>query len=208
MESLKTSLALRTFSRTYFKVLGLGLAGHVRSLGLAGQVRGLGLEAYKSSKMFCPRPRTALLFELLKAGHGHDLFLLDLEEHEKPRGKFVKTFFFMFYFYFFQIAWIFAKNFGFVSDDLFFFNWTELALTSRDQSNFITSSCFFKFLQEELIQGFQQLFKEICFCICVVFLQPQPKNENKKFQKLYFSFSYITNYPNRLDASHPLVFIK
>ena len=43
-------------SRTHFEVLGLGL------------------EAYKSSKMPCPRSRTALFFDLLKTGQGHDLF--------------------------------------------------------------------------------------------------------------------------------------
>ena len=51
--------------RTHFEFLGLGLEG---------QVLGLDLEAYMSSKMPCPWPRTALIFESLKMGHGHDLF--------------------------------------------------------------------------------------------------------------------------------------
>ena len=50
MESLRTSLALKT----YFEVLGL--------------------EAYKSSKMFCPRLEDSTFSDSLKMSHGHDLF--------------------------------------------------------------------------------------------------------------------------------------
>ena len=48
-------------SRTHFEVLGL-------------ECQVFGLEASKSSKMSCLRPRTALLFDLLKTGQGHDHF--------------------------------------------------------------------------------------------------------------------------------------
>ena len=71
-------------SRTHFEVFGL-----------EGQVPGL--EACKFSKMPCSRQGTALFFELLKMNHGHDLFLLYLGELQKPRGKFVKTFFSFFF---------------------------------------------------------------------------------------------------------------
>ena len=47
---LGTSLALKT----YFEVLGL--------------------EAYKSSKIFCPRLEDSTFFDSLKMSHGHDLF--------------------------------------------------------------------------------------------------------------------------------------
>ena len=43
--------------------------------------------------MPCPQLRIALFFESLKMAHGHDLFLLYLGERQKPRGKFVKAFF-------------------------------------------------------------------------------------------------------------------
>ena len=57
------SLASTTPSRTHFEVLGLN-----------GQILGPGLEASKSLKMHYPWPRTALFFDLLKMGLGHDLF--------------------------------------------------------------------------------------------------------------------------------------
>ena len=74
VESLRKSLA----SRTHFEVPGVGLKGQA-----------LGLEAYKFLKMPCPQPRTALFFESLKMGHGHDFFYVIL----KNARKFVKTFF-------------------------------------------------------------------------------------------------------------------
>ena len=43
--------------------------------------------------MPCPQLRIALFFESLKMAHGHELFLLYLGEGQKPRGKFVKAFF-------------------------------------------------------------------------------------------------------------------
>ena len=72
VESSRTSLALRT----QFEVLGLGL------------------EASKSSKMPCPRPRTALFFDWLKMGQGHDLFVLRLKFLGKIAIFCVKIFFF------------------------------------------------------------------------------------------------------------------
>ena len=52
----------------------------------------LGLEAYKSSKMSGPRLEDCTFFDLLKMGHGHDLFSLYLGKRQKPRRKFAKTF--------------------------------------------------------------------------------------------------------------------
>ena len=75
LESSRKSLA----SRTHFEVPGVGL-----------KCQALGLEAYKFLKMPCPQPRTALFFESLKMGHGHDFFYVIL----KNAKKFVKTFFF------------------------------------------------------------------------------------------------------------------
>ena len=66
-------------SRTHFEVPGVGLKGQA-----------LGLEAYKFLKMPCPQPRTALFFESLKMGHGHDFFYVIL----KNARKFVKAFLF------------------------------------------------------------------------------------------------------------------
>ena len=63
-------------SRTHFEVLGLGL------------------KAYKSSKMSCFRLEDSTFFDLLKMGHGHDLFSLCLGNQLKSRRKFGKTFFF------------------------------------------------------------------------------------------------------------------
>ena len=57
VESSRTSLALRTSSRTYFEVLGLGLEG---------QVLGLGLEASSPRKLACPRLEDSTFFELVK----------------------------------------------------------------------------------------------------------------------------------------------
>ena len=68
VESSRKSLA----SRTHFEVPGVGLKGQA-----------LGLEAYKFFKMPCSQPRTALFFESLKMGHGHDFFLRHLEERQK-----------------------------------------------------------------------------------------------------------------------------
>ena len=51
------SLALKTSSRTHFEVLGL-----------EDQVLGLGLEAYKSSKMPCPRAGDSTVFWIVKNG--------------------------------------------------------------------------------------------------------------------------------------------
>ena len=56
---------LRLCSRTHFEVLGLDL------------------KAYRSSKMPCPQERTALFFDLLKMGQGHDLFFLRLKLRRK-----------------------------------------------------------------------------------------------------------------------------
>ena len=64
VESSRTFLA----SRTRFEVLGAGFKGQV-----------LGLEAYKLLKMPCPQSRTALFFESLKMGLGHDFFYFILE---------------------------------------------------------------------------------------------------------------------------------
>ena len=75
LESSRKSLA----SRTHFEVPGVGFKGQA-----------LGLEAYKFLKMPSPQPRTALFFESLKMGHGHDFFYVILENAR----KFVKTFFF------------------------------------------------------------------------------------------------------------------
>ena len=55
VESSRTSLASRTFSRTHFEVLGLGL-------GLEGQVLGLGLEASSPRKLACPRLEDSTIF--------------------------------------------------------------------------------------------------------------------------------------------------
>ena len=51
----RTPLASRTSSRTYFKILGL-----------EAQVLGLGLEAYKSSKMSCPRLNDSVIIWLVE----------------------------------------------------------------------------------------------------------------------------------------------
>ena len=50
VESFRTSLVSRTYSRTHFKVLGL-----------KAQVLGLGHEAYKSSKMLRPRLQDSII---------------------------------------------------------------------------------------------------------------------------------------------------
>ena len=57
MESSRTSLALRTSSRTDFEVLGLGLEG---------QVLGLGLEASSPRKLACPRLEDSTIFWIVK----------------------------------------------------------------------------------------------------------------------------------------------
>ena len=57
------------------------------------EVLGLGLEAYNSSRMTCPRLEDSIFFDLLKIGHGHDLFSHYLGKQQNPRGKFAKTFF-------------------------------------------------------------------------------------------------------------------
>ena len=36
----------------------------------------------------------------------------------------------------------------------------------------------------------KNFFPGISFCICRISLQTQPQNQNKKYQKLYFNFSY------------------
>ena len=56
VESLRTSLASRTSSRTHFEVL---------NLGLEGQVFGLGLEASSPRKLPCPRLKDSTIFEQL-----------------------------------------------------------------------------------------------------------------------------------------------
>ena len=56
VESLRTSLASRTSSRTYFEVL---------NLGLEGQVFGLGLEASSPRKLPCPRLKDSSTFKPL-----------------------------------------------------------------------------------------------------------------------------------------------
>ena len=61
-------MALRTSSRTHFEVLGL-----------KGQFLGLDLEACKSSKMPCPRSRTALFFDLSKMDQDHNLCFFALK---------------------------------------------------------------------------------------------------------------------------------
>ena len=79
VESSRTSLASRTSSRTHFEVLGLGL-------GLEGQVLGLGLglEALGPRKLPCPRLEDSTIFEPLKF----------CWKRQKPRRKFVNTFFY------------------------------------------------------------------------------------------------------------------
>ena len=56
MESLRTSLASRTSSRTHFKVLGFNLVG---------EVLGLGLKAYKFSKIICKKCAKVVAFFFL-----------------------------------------------------------------------------------------------------------------------------------------------
>ena len=73
-------------------------------LGLEGQV--LGLEDCKSSKMPCPRPRTALFFDLLKMGQGHGHFLSLSWSTPETSWKFMKIFFL-------EDARIFAENLQF-----------------------------------------------------------------------------------------------
>ena len=68
-------------SRTHFEVPGDGLKGQ----------EALGLEAYKFLKIPCPQPRTALFFESLKMGHGHDFFTSVILKNAR---KFVKALFF------------------------------------------------------------------------------------------------------------------
>ena len=72
-------------SRKHFEIL---------SLGLESKVFGLGLEAYQSSKMPCPRSRTALFFDLLKMGKVMTCSFLRLGERQRLRGKQMKVFFF------------------------------------------------------------------------------------------------------------------
>ena len=92
VESSRTSLALRT----HFEVLGLGL------------------EASKSSKMPCPRPRTALFFDWLKMGQGHDLFCSSSEISRKNCDFLREDLFFS------ENARNFAENLRFLREDLFF----------------------------------------------------------------------------------------
>ena len=79
VQSSWTSLA----SRTHFEVLGL-----------EGQV--FGLEAYKSSKIPCPPPRTALFFEALKIGHCHDRFFTLSRRTPETSRKICRDLFFFF----------------------------------------------------------------------------------------------------------------
>ena len=65
--------------------------------------------------MPCFRLRTALFYDLLKLGLGHDLFFLRLGEHQRPHSKFMKTFFFLF-----ENAKNFAENWQFFSMKIFF----------------------------------------------------------------------------------------
>ena len=95
VESSRKSLA----SRTHFEVPGIGLKGQAPSL-----------EACKFLKMPCPQPRTALFFESLKMGHGHDFFYVILENAR----KLVKIFFFL------TTSEILRKFFYFLRDYFFF----------------------------------------------------------------------------------------
>ena len=82
MESLRTSLALRT----HFEVLALGLEG-----------QGLGFEAYKSSKMSYLWLEDSTVFDLLIMDHGQlamTFFSLYLGKRQKARGRFAKPFLF------------------------------------------------------------------------------------------------------------------
>ena len=65
---------------------------HFEVLSLEVQVRGLGFEAYKSSKIPCPRPKTALFFDLLKMAKVMTFFLC-LKFHGKFTIFCAKTFF-------------------------------------------------------------------------------------------------------------------
>ena len=94
-------------SRTKFKVFGLGLEG---------RVLGLGLEDCKSSKMPVLGSRTALFFDLLKMGQGHDQFCFVLKNARELTKKFLKTFVFL------ENARIFQKICKFyMRKDLFLF---------------------------------------------------------------------------------------
>ena len=91
VESLRTSLALRTSSRTHFEVLGL-----------EGQVLGLGLEASSPRKLPCPRLEDSTIFWMVKIFYigwkifFYTVFFLEIAWKKilKTLKKFSKIFFF------------------------------------------------------------------------------------------------------------------
>ena len=92
---------------TQFEVLGFGLKG---------QVVGRGLETCKSSKMPCLRlSKTALFFDLLKMGQGHNRFCFSSWNTPETTRNAYETLFL-------ENARIFAKNLRFVCAKTFLVN--------------------------------------------------------------------------------------
>ena len=75
-------MASRTFSRKQFEVLGLGLED---------QVLGLGLKVLENAYL---RLRTALFFDLLKLGQGHEQLCFVLEHTTEHENKIFEELFF------------------------------------------------------------------------------------------------------------------